>query len=145
MIGKEEECPALEAPETSLELPKTPKKSSPNRYLLIQKALLAYQHLTGILKRLPKTPHCRHSNSCLYYSLSGGAKLFGIGFLVQLSLKMLFQIKKVVRSPAKIKGLIFARDTLKIGAFLGGFSVIYKVNSLNLKISQRLISILIVS
>lgn len=123
VIGKEEEFPATL---TSSHRPKS-MKSFTNRYHLIQRALKVYQQCIGFLKRLPKTKHCNHLHSCVHYSLSGGAKLFGIGFLVQLSLKLLFQMKRVVKAPSKLKGLVFSKDTLKIGAFLGGFSMIYKV------------------
>lgn len=136
IVGKDEEK-QLEAPEKIVEppapvlqlRPSTSQQSrTKNHYLFLQYIIKLYKQLTNKLKSLPKANKCKHQHSCFYYTLSGGCKLFSIGFAVQLSLRLLSQSKKLIKFPGKIKDVIFSRDTLKIGGFLGGFSFIYRVS-----------------
>lgn len=130
IVGKDEEGGPKEVkepqPETSSGSSKPRKK---NNYVMIQIFLSIYKKMTDKLKALPKHEKCPHKNSCIHYSLSGGTKLFGIGLAVQTALKLILNIQKIVRSPKKISEVFLTRDTLKIGAFLGGFSFIYRVSS----------------
>lgn len=136
IVGKDEEK-QLEAPEKIVEPPAPVLQSRPstsqqsrtkNHYLFLQYIIKLYKQLTNKLKSLPKANKCKHQHSCFFYTLSGGCKLFSIGFAVQLSLRLLSQSKKLIKFPGKIKDVIFSRDTLKIGGFLGGFSFIYRVS-----------------
>lgn len=130
VIGKEEEHKAIENRE---EPERTIPKSRPigsNNYNLVQQSLAIYQKIIETIKNSPKSIACPHTNGCLYYVLSGGVKLFGIGLIVQVLLKMLFQLKKVFSSPSKIWKLIFNKDTMKIGTFLGGYAFLYRVSPL---------------
>lgn len=98
-----------------------------NKYFVIQKFLEVYKKSTDKLKALPKHEKCPHENSCVHYSLSKGTKLFGIGLGVQVALKLIMNIQRIIASPKKLKTVFLTKDTLKIGAFLGGFSFIYRV------------------
>lgn len=102
-------------------------------FLFIQQFLRLFAELQKFLKRFSKHEKCPHVDSCAYYTLSGGAKLFGIGVGIQAALKFVLQIPKLVKSPKKVAGSIFAKDTLRIGAFLGGFATIYRVSCENLR------------
>lgn len=104
-----------------------PSKRRPSNYLMIQKFLELYIKMTDKLKALPKHDKCPHKNSCVYYAASSGTKLFGIGLGVQVALKLIMNIQKIAASPKKIGSILFVKDTLRIGAFLGGFSSIYRV------------------
>lgn len=104
------------------------KPTSRNNYLLIQKLIDAYKPMIDKLKELPKHEKCPHQNSCVYYSISGGTKLFGIGLAVQVALKLVLNIQKIASSPKKIFKVLWTKDSLKIGAFLGGFSFVYRVS-----------------
>lgn len=44
---------------------------------------------------------------------------------MQLALKIVFQLKRVLKTPK----MLFTKDTLKIGMFLGGFSAIFRTVS----------------
>lgn len=147
IVGKDEEkqpeiqeaiveTPTLVQPST------TRQSKTKNNYLFLQHIIKLYKQLTDKLKSFPKANKCKHRNSCLYYTLSGGCKLFSIGCAVQLSLRLLSQSKKLIKSPGKIKDVIFSRNTLKIGAFLGGFSCIYRVSFNVLKCVNNVINCL---
>ena len=131
IVGKDEEKQReaiVEPPIVPQSRPLTSQQSyAKNHYLFLQYIVRLYKQFTDKLKSLPKANKCKHRNSCIYYTLSGGCKLFSIGCAVQLSLRLLSQSKKLIKFPGKIKDVIFSRDTLKIGAFLGGFSFIYRV------------------
>lgn len=134
IVGKDEEkqCKIQEAIKETPALQSCPSNSqqstTKNHYLFLQYIIRLYKQLTDKLKSLSKAKKCKHQNSCIYYTLSGGCKLFSIGFAVQLSLRILSQSKKLIKFPGKIKDVIFSRDTLKIGGFLGGFAFIYRVS-----------------
>lgn len=130
IVGKDEEKQreAIAEPTPAPQPSTSQQPRTKNHYLFIQHIIRLYKQLTDKLKALPKANKCQHRDSCLYYTLSGGCKLFSIGFAVQLSLRLLSQSKKLIKSPGKIMDVIFSRDTLKIGAFLGGFSFIYRVS-----------------
>lgn len=107
------------------------QRAPKNHYLIIQEYLKIHKRITDRLKALPKHEKCPHQDSCLYYTVSGGTKLFGIGLGVQVALKLIFQMKRIFKAPSRLKEILFNRDTLKIGAFLGGFSFIYRVGFSN--------------
>lgn len=129
IVGKDEEGGKDDKSKPTEEMTESQRVSNKkNNYLLIQKILSLYKKMTDKLKDLPKHEKCPHSHSCVYYSLSGGTKLFGIGLGVQAALKLIMNAQKIVTSPKKIVDVFLARDTLRIGAFLGGFSFIYRVS-----------------
>ena len=126
IVGRDEEGGPKEVKEP-VAGPSKPRKR--NNYLVVQRFLQLYKLMTDKLKALPKHDKCPHRHSCAFYSTSGGAKLFGIGLGVQVALKLILNVKRIASSPKKILGIMLTRDTLKIGAFLGGFSFIYRVSS----------------
>lgn len=90
----------------------------------------AYQQLLRTVKcNMPRHSSCPHQHSCAFYTIDGGAKLFSIGVGVQITLKLLFQVNHIVRKPALLKKVLFNRDTLKLGLFLGGFSAFFRGTS----------------
>lgn len=125
IVGRDEEGGPKEVKESK---PENPNSKNKNNYMMIQMLLSAHKNMMDKLKDLPKHEKCPHKDSCAYYSLSGGSKLFGIGLGVQAALKIIMNIQKIAKSPKKLVDVIFSRDTLKIGAFLGGFSFIYRVS-----------------
>lgn len=85
--------------------------------------------LLDYIKRLSSHQSCLHQNSCLYYGLHGGAKLFAIGYGLQLCLKLLLQFKRILYRPQLIFQYMFHRDTSNFGAFFGGFGALYRILS----------------
>lgn len=127
IIGRDEEGGIQELKAVE-EAPAEPKRSRFNNYVLVQKFLKIHKVMCDKLKALPKHDKCPHKDSCVYYTISGGAKLFGIGLGVQVALKLVLNIQRIAVAPKKFFSILFARDTLRIGAFLGGFSFIYRVS-----------------
>lgn len=89
-----------------------------------------YTKLMNYIKHeLPRHKTCPHQhNSCFHYVVSGGAKLFSIGVGVQVVLSLI-KSKMSSRQPfgQQLKKIFTSRETLKIGAFLGGFASIFRV------------------
>ena len=55
--------------------------------------------------------------------------MFTFGFLAQILLKVVFQMKNLLLKPKLIKDITFKRSNLNLAFFLGGFSGIYKLVS----------------
>lgn len=125
IVGKDEEGGVKEIKE-SPPVVKRPKRVF--NYVVIQEFLKTHKQVTDKLKALPKHEKCPHKDSCAYYTLSGGTKLFGIGLCAQVALKIVLNIQRIVKSPKKLIDVLWTKDTMKIGAFLGGFSFIYRVS-----------------
>jgi N-terminal cysteine-rich region of Transmembrane protein 135 len=125
IVGRDEEGGPKEIKVSPPEA--TPPKRRCN-YVVIQEFLKVYKQMTDKLKALPKHEKCPHKHSCASYTLGGGTKLFGIGLGAQVALKLILNIQKIVKSPKKLVNVLWTKDTLKIGAFLGGFSFIYRVS-----------------
>lgn len=85
------------------------------------------------LKNMSKGVCCPHRNSCLYYCLSGGIKLFGTGLLIQVGLKALFQLKRILKKPR----LLFVKENINLAIFLGGFTTIFRTVSCLLRRTFR--------
>lgn len=61
--------------------------------------------------------------------------MFSIGLGVQVTLKLVFNIRKIFQSPTNIKMLLFRRDILNLASFFGGFSGLFRVKQKNLAFS----------
>lgn len=85
-----------------------------------------YSRIIGKLKSKHET--CTHKSGCIHNAVMGGLKplLGGIG--VQVALKLLMNIKKVVQNKVDWKKTIYNQKTLNLGLFLGSFSFLYKVS-----------------
>lgn len=89
-----------------------------------------YTKLMDYIKhRLPRHQACPHPrDSCFHYVLSGGAKLFSIGVGVQVVLSLIKSKMSARQSfSQQVKRIFSSPETLKIGAFLGGFAAIFRV------------------
>ncbi|XP_059144483.1 transmembrane protein 135-like [Physella acuta] len=78
------------------------------------------------LEGLARHRCCPHENSCLSYVIKGGTKMFTIGFLVQATLSSVSVINSIIKKPSTLKNTIFNRLNLKLAAFLGGYSAIFR-------------------
>lgn len=99
-------------------------------YSVIMRAIQYYVKCMRYIKySMPRHRTCPHArNSCVHYALQGGSKLFTIGVGLQVTLKCLLQMKAIFRQPAaQLKKIFGSRDTLKLGAFLGGFAALFRV------------------
>lgn len=109
------------------------KEHWPGRRFCLKYGLIAwlvkyYKMFVDRVKKLPKNKCCPHQDSCISYCVGGGLKLFGTGLGVQLGLKVVFQLRKILRNPKSL----FSKDTLGLAMFLGGFSAIFRVSTLHI-------------
>lgn len=130
MVGKDEEGKGIEEAKEPKTVEEKPRRKILN-YLVIQEFLKVYKSVCDRLKALPKHEKCPHNHSCAHYAIGAGTKLFGMGLAGQIGLKLILNITKIVKSPKKVAEILFRKDTMKIGAFLGGFSFIYRVSIKN--------------
>ncbi|XP_050429383.1 transmembrane protein 135-like [Adelges cooleyi] len=89
----------------------------------------SYHTIDDQLKKIWINESCPHAHGCLHYITASGTRLFLIGYTLQLCLKSLLQVKRVIRKPTFVLKLMVTPDTFSLGAFLGGFSTIYRLVS----------------
>lgn len=53
--------------------------------------------------------------------------MFALGLGIQVSLKLLFNIKRILKSPMSLKQIFLRKDVFNLGLFLGGSSGIFRV------------------
>ncbi|XP_008215312.1 transmembrane protein 135 isoform X2 [Nasonia vitripennis] len=110
------------------------KKPSNSILKLVWEVLRVYKQLIDKVKTLGgKHSSCPHPNSCVHYVLSGGLKMFSIGCSIQIGLKLVFQMKNLIRKPKQFKEILFKKGTLNLACFLGGFAGLYKFVSCSLR------------
>lgn len=102
--------------------------SASKRLPYILKVVQLYASLVDRVKRMPKHECCRHPNSCVHYVLHGGLKMFSIGLGIQISLKLVLQMTRLLANgPKYLKTIFWTKDSLKLAVFLGGFSSSFRV------------------
>lgn len=103
------------------ELPKMRRRAASethNNYIIkfIQKLNLIKRHNS-----------CPHTNDCLSYTLSGGGKMFMVGIGLQILLKLVLNVGRIIKNPLTLKRILFNKDTFKLGLFLGEFAALFRV------------------
>ncbi|KAK7493002.1 hypothetical protein BaRGS_00015732, partial [Batillaria attramentaria] len=78
------------------------------------------------MKGTPRHACCPHGHGCLHYVLRGLCKMFGIGFVVQLLIKLLSSMSALRRRPREVVASLWNTSTLGLGAFLGLYSGVYR-------------------
>ncbi|CAG9858019.1 unnamed protein product [Phyllotreta striolata] len=81
------------------------------------------------LRMYEKHETCRHPFSCFYYTLEGTGRMFTLGLGVQITLKLLLNLGSLIKSPGKIKHILFKRQTLSLALFLGLYNGIFRASS----------------
>uniref|UniRef100_A0A8D8YHK3 Transmembrane protein 135 n=1 Tax=Cacopsylla melanoneura TaxID=428564 RepID=A0A8D8YHK3_9HEMI len=76
---------------------------------------------------------CPHPDSCVAYALQGGGKLFSVGLGLEFCLKLLLNMKRIIRRPTTVANVLMRPSTLRLGGFLGGFSTIFRAVSCTLR------------
>ncbi|KAJ9594711.1 hypothetical protein L9F63_013985 [Diploptera punctata] len=95
-------------------------------YRLVSSVCSMYYKLTRVVQGFSKHSTCPHPFSCTYY---GFVKLFSLGYGLQLCLRVLMQMRRLIRKPSLFPKLLIHRNAIQLGAFLGGFSGIFKLMS----------------
>ncbi|XP_075145687.1 transmembrane protein 135-like [Haematobia irritans] len=134
-VGKTEEGDAkakeIEALNESVNASTSTRSRPPVNFSTINGWVQIYARFVEKLKG--KHHSCKHKCGCINYAVMGGLKplLGGIG--IQVALKLLMNIKKVVQNKVNWKQTIFNQKTLNLGLFLGSFSFLYKSVSCGLR------------
>lgn len=104
-----------------------PRIQSKNPILnLILRMLRVYRKLVYSVKCLGRHHSCPHPFSCLYYVLGGTGKMFGVGLGIQISLKLLLNIRRILTSPKAVKQIFGRKDIFNLGLFLGLYSGVFR-------------------
>lgn len=135
-LGESEVLKPVEVPAAAIEAPRRDSRprsvgsrGPASTYNVIQQALRAYLNVILRVKNLSKHELCRHRHSCVYNMLSGGARMFSIGVGIQVLMKVLVQARRLIRKPSLARRTFLSKDILKLGCFLGEFTLLYKLSS----------------
>ncbi|CAB3375416.1 Hypothetical predicted protein [Cloeon dipterum] len=79
------------------------------------------------LKSRGRHSSCPHPHSCLHYTLHSSAKQFAIGYGLQACLNLLLRFRKIAKNPTILGKMLFGKEAYGLGAFLGGFSGLFKL------------------
>jgi hypothetical protein len=93
---------------------------------VITQALRVYKKIIYKIKCCDRHLACPHPFSCLYYTMQGVGKMFSIGLGIQLTLKLVLNVRRLIQSPKNLRTILFKKDTLNLAVFLGGFSGLFR-------------------
>ncbi|BFF89835.1 transmembrane protein 135 [Drosophila madeirensis] len=121
-VGKEEAGPIVNDWETLPgDQPAPPQHRPTVSFSTVSDWVRVYSNLLNA-----KHSSCRHKQSCIAYSISGGIKPFVGGVVLQVALKLVMNVSKIASGKMQWKKQIFDRSILPLGVFMGGFSFLYK-------------------
>ncbi|KAK2143273.1 hypothetical protein LSH36_858g00023 [Paralvinella palmiformis] len=70
---------------------------------------------------------CRHKYGCLANAVESGGRLFVVGYLVQVTIKLLRALMRVFRNPRGLLHAIIHKDNAMLGLFLGSFTALLRL------------------
>ncbi|CAG9761508.1 unnamed protein product [Ceutorhynchus assimilis] len=95
------------------------RKQTSTVWHLVTQMLRIYKKLIYKVKCFGRHQSCPHPFSCLYYVLGGTGKMFSVGLGLQITLKLVLNLKKIFASPKAVKQIFLRKDILNVGLFLG--------------------------
>uniref|UniRef100_T1H4L0 Transmembrane protein 135 N-terminal domain-containing protein n=1 Tax=Megaselia scalaris TaxID=36166 RepID=T1H4L0_MEGSC len=125
-VGKTEEGPIRAQP-----IPPPEPRSSSNNFNSVSGVVQIYSKFIDSLKRRHEC--CPHKGNCVHYAVMGGLRPLVGGIGLQILLKLVLSIKKIVQLKLNVKKVFLNRSTIKLGVFLGGFSFLFKAVSCSLR------------
>ncbi|XP_011209523.1 transmembrane protein 135 [Bactrocera dorsalis] len=120
-VGKTEEGPIVPKEPVA---PTPPRSRAPLDFRSINVLVQLYTRFLDAAKSRHHT--CPHRDHCWRYALVGGIKPFVGGVGLQVALRLVMNLKKIVQMKFDVRKSIFNKQTLNLGIFLGCFSFIYK-------------------
>ncbi|KAK9885940.1 hypothetical protein WA026_013817 [Henosepilachna vigintioctopunctata] len=102
------------------------KSSSNSISTILTRALQAYRQTIENIKCCDRHLTCPHPFSCLYYTSQGAWKMFGLGLGIQIAIKLVLNMTKIVKSPTLMKHILFKKENINLGAFMGGFAGLFR-------------------
>ncbi|KAL3275126.1 hypothetical protein HHI36_019897 [Cryptolaemus montrouzieri] len=102
-------------------------KSSRNSiYMLVRQALRVYKRIIERIKCCDRHFTCPHPFSCLFYTMQGVSKMFSLGLGIQITLKLVLNLKRIFSSPKALKPILLKKENINLAMFLGGFSGLFR-------------------
>lgn len=95
-------------------------------YHLITQMLRIYKKIIYRVKCQGRHTSCPHPFSCLYYVAGGTTKMFSIGLGIQITLKLVLNMKRIFASPKNMKQIFLRKDIVNLGLFLGLYSGLFR-------------------
>ncbi|KAJ8968444.1 hypothetical protein NQ314_002303 [Rhamnusium bicolor] len=95
---------------------------------IVNEMLRIYKKIIYRIKWCDRHNTCPHPFSCLYYTMQGAGKMFSIGLGIQISLKLVLNIKRIIQSPGTLKTLLFKKESLNLASFLGAYSGLFRAS-----------------
>lgn len=124
-VGKTEEGPIKKI----VQVAPPPDQGASSNFNGVAGIVQIYSRFVQKLKS--KHACCPHKGNCIHYAVMGGIRPLVGGIGLQILLKLVLSIKKVVQLKLNVKKVFLNRRTIKLGVFLGGFSFLYKVSDLH--------------
>ncbi|XP_076466586.1 transmembrane protein 135-like isoform X2 [Babylonia areolata] len=78
------------------------------------------------LKASPRHGSCPHAHGCLHYVLKGLCRMFGVGYVVQLVIRLLSSLSAIRRSPRELPKVLWGPGAFGLAAFLGLYSAVFR-------------------
>ncbi|XP_067675924.1 transmembrane protein 135-like [Haliotis asinina] len=75
----------------------------------------------------PRHRLCQHRSGCVLYVLKGCYRLFGMGYAIQAGVKLLSALTRLHKQPRLLFDALFSKDNVRLGAFLGSFSALFRL------------------
>ncbi|ERL90703.1 hypothetical protein D910_08050 [Dendroctonus ponderosae] len=117
----------LRAPEGGAPRPMYGTKKHKNAvWHLVVQMLRIYKKLIYRVKCFGRHQACPHPFSCFYYVLGGTGKMFSVGLGIQITLKLVLNMKKIASSPKAFQQIFLKKNILNLGLFLGLYSGLFR-------------------
>ncbi|XP_039600106.1 transmembrane protein 135 isoform X2 [Polypterus senegalus] len=93
-------------------------------------AALTKKLIDSICKCGPRHRCCKHyEDNCISYCVKGFIRMFSIGYLIQCCLRIPSTFRHLFTKPSRLLSLLYNKENIQLGAFLGSFVSIYKGTS----------------
>jgi hypothetical protein len=73
-----------------------------------------------------KTVACKHKRGCVEAILRDSSRITFYSYLIKCGLSTVFGIKRIFKSPSHLLKVLFSRDSLNFGLFVGSFVFIFR-------------------
>ncbi|XP_074042806.1 transmembrane protein 135 isoform X1 [Leptinotarsa decemlineata] len=93
---------------------------------IVNQMLRIYKKIVYRIKCCDRHNACPHPFSCLYYTMQGAGKMFSVGLAIQISLKLVLNMRRIFQAPRNLKTVLWRKETLNLASFLGAYSGIFR-------------------
>lgn len=73
-----------------------------------------------------RTPYCKHKGACLNSLLKDGSKIALFSYLIKAGLSTVFGLKRIFKTPSTLFKILFGKDAIKFGLFVGTFVCVFR-------------------